>query len=218
MERFSTFLPSMLVLLGIAAVVRLYTYLVIKRWGNLIESVEWRKKNTFKAYLLVGLPVVCLYAPALEEVIFRAPLLILFNGLSPAAWYGIVIASVIFSVCHWFGQKFTLTDVMEDKKEGELPTGPVTEEIRELAKKEPKRALRRKIYHVIGTFPAGIFLGYFAIKSQSLWVAAGLHSLWNLAVPITSLFLMLIWALAVVVFHFLKRLLGFGKKKRLRIF
>lgn len=88
MERIYAFLPSVLVIAGIAVATFLYMRWAIKRFGDNFKSVEWQEKNQWKVVWTVGIPRDNILSPALEELIFRAPLIIAFGAMSPFAWHG----------------------------------------------------------------------------------------------------------------------------------
>lgn len=100
MERVLMFLPSILIIGSIAGATSVYIKRVTEpRFGDDIKSVNW-KQNKWKDWLLIQ-PILIIWAPTAEELLFRAPLIIAFDAMSPFAWYGIFISSALFSLVHW---------------------------------------------------------------------------------------------------------------------
>ncbi|MFH0892178.1 MAG: CPBP family intramembrane glutamic endopeptidase [Candidatus Falkowbacteria bacterium] len=198
MERIYEFMPSVFILAGIAGVTLLYLKLIIKRFGKNFKSVEWHERNKRKVAWSVGTPSVSLWAPAVEELIFRAPLIIAFSAISSVAWYGIFASSALFALMHWFGNKICILDIFSVRENGEHKSDNVADEVDRLRAEEGKMVMARKVFHVVLTFPLGILAGYYGIKYQSVWVAFGIHSAWNLIMPAVLQIIMLIVMLATL--------------------
>lgn len=196
MGRIYAFLPSVLVIACIAGATFLYLKWVIKRFGDNFKSVEWHKKNRWKVIWAVGTPLINVWAPAAEELIFRAPLIITFSAMSSAAWYGVFASSGLFALSHWFGKKIWMPEILSTKENGNHKSDDVVAEMNRLHTEEGKIIIVRKVLHVIFTLPLGILAGYYGIKYQSVWVAFGIHSVWNLIMPAVHPLLMLLGALA----------------------
>ncbi len=198
MERIYAFLPSVLVMACIAGVTFLYVKWVIKRFGDNFKSVEWHEKNQRKVIWAVGTPLAHVWAPAVEELIFRAPLIIAFGAMSSVAWYGVFASSGLFALSHWFGKKIWMPDILSARENGNHKTDDVVAEANRLHAEEGKMIMVRKVLHVVFTLPLGILAGYYGIKYQSIWVAFGIHSVWNLVMPIVVSILMLLGVLTLV--------------------
>ena len=115
-ERFFQFLPSIVVLTSIAIVTFVYLRLISKRFKERMKSIEWCKENQGKIIWLIGIPFQNVWAPVAEELVFRAPLIIVFSSISGNAWRGIWISSILFSLVHYFGKKITLFEVLSAKE------------------------------------------------------------------------------------------------------
>ena len=168
----------------IAGATILYLRWVIKRFGDNFKSVEWHKKNQLKVAWTVGTPLINVWAPAVEELIFRAPLIIVFGAMSSAAWYGIFVSSGLFALSHWFGKKIWMPEIISARENGNYESDDVTTEVNRLSAEGGKMIMARKALHVVFTLPLGILAGYYGIKYQSVWVAFGIHSAWNLVMPV----------------------------------
>ncbi len=197
-ERFFQFLPSIAILTSIAIATLIYLRLVLKRFKERIKSIEWCKENHWKIIWLIGTPVQNVWAPVAEELIFRAPLIVIFSTVSGNAWRGIWISSVFFSLVHYFGHKITLFDVFSAKESSETKTDSLEAEISDIKKREAKRLRITKFLHPITVFPLGILSGYYGIKYQSIWASVGIHFVWNLVMPIILVLVVLIVAMAGV--------------------
>ena len=198
MERIYAFLPSVLVIACIAGVTLLYMKWIIKRFGDNFKSVEWHKKNKWRVIWTVGIPLINVWAPAVEELIFRAPLIIAFGAMSSVAWYGVFASSGLFALSHWLGKKILMPDILSARENGNHKTDDVEAEANRLHTEEGKMIMVRKVLHVVFALPLGILAGYYGIKYQSVWVAFGIHSVWNLVMPAVLPILMLLGVLAFV--------------------
>ena len=184
MERIYTFLPSTIILIGIAGVTLLYMKLVIKRFGDNFRSIEWHEKNKWRVAWTVSMPLTNVYGPAVEELIFRAPLIVMFSAMSPVAWYGIFASSGVFALLHWFGKKIWMLEILSARENSDHKTDDVVAEMNRLYQENGRAIMVRKVLHVIFAMPLGILTGYYGIKYQSIWVAVGIHSAWNLIMPL----------------------------------
>jgi len=152
-ERIYIFLPSILALACIAGIAFLYLKWIARRLGDNFTNEEWREKNVAKILLTVGAPTYYVFAPAVEELIFRAPLIILFGAMTSFAWYGILISSVLFALMHLLSQE------------------------------ERKKTLAHKAYRFVATFVLSVLAGYYGIVNQSIWTSFGIHVAWNIIAP-----------------------------------
>lgn len=195
MERIYAFLPSILIIACIAGATFLYLKLVIKRFGDNFKSVEWHRENKRKVIWTVSIPLILIYGPSLEELIFRAPLIIAFSEMSSFAWYGVFASSGIFALLHWFGKKIWLPEVFSAREKNEHETDSIKEEVKRLHQKAGKEIIVRKALSVVFSLLVGILAGYYGIKYQSIWVSFGIHLVWNLTAPIMISLLLLLGGL-----------------------
>jgi len=85
-------------IIGIPVLIYRKTNSVFK---NPKSAILWVTTNAPKRGLLILLDLVVL-TPAVEELIFRAPLLILFTSLnSEYAYLGIMLSSILFGLIHY---------------------------------------------------------------------------------------------------------------------
>lgn len=203
MERIFMFLPSILVIAGIAGISFFYVKWIIKRYGDDYNSVEWHQQNKWKVTWTVGTPIMNVWAPTIEELIFRAPLIIAFSTLSSFAWYGILASSVLFSLTHWFGKKIGMPEILSAQEENENESDNLESEVERLHQKNSKDILIRRVLNVILTLPLGILAGYYGIKYQSVWLSIGIHSAWNLIMPFVVTLLIILVMLSCFVISLL---------------
>ena len=203
MERFLTFLPSVLVIASIALITRVYLKWIIGRFDENAKSVQWHQQNKWKVFWLVGMPVQIVWAPTVEELIFRAPLVLAFSGMSSFAWYGILTSAVLFSLMHWSGKKIWMPEILLARAEGSHKSDDIGEEVERLHQEAGKKILVSRISHVIFALLAGISAGYYGILYQSIWVSVGIHAAWNLVMPVVVQLLLLV----VMIFYVLLSLL-----------
>jgi membrane protease YdiL (CAAX protease family) len=203
-ERFMSLLPSVLVLGGIVGATFLFLKFILpilignERYKNHELLKVWmkeNKRNKWKAVIFATVPFTCIFSPALEEIVFRAPLLFLFSVISGYAWLGIIISSILFALAH-YSEKTTEVFLRGIEFAEEVWT------------KEPNnnahingsdRERRKKLFRrgrAIGSFGFGILVGYLGIKYQSLYLCAVIHAAWNLLTPF-------VLPLLVVIFFFI---------------
>ncbi len=196
MERIYAFLPSILIIVCIAGTTLLYNKLITKRLGeDNLKINEWVKNNKWKAFSSFA-PVIYIGTPAIEELIFRAPLVIIFNTMSLSAWCGILISGGLFALLHWRdGIKFVVNgfsfsfSIFSNKEERTWIEGVNT----------------------LCVLILGILTGYYGIKYQSIWVSVGIHALWNLIAPV---FFVLFISMGMIVFLVIRNKLDTWKWKR----
>ncbi len=192
MERIYAFLPSVLILAVIAGGTYLYLKWVIKRFGDNLKSVEWCQNNRLKIAWTIGTPMINVWAPAVEELIFRAPLIITFGYMSSIAWYGVFASSGLFALMHWSGKKIGISEILSVRESGSHKSDEVEAEMNRLHTEAGKMIIVRKVVHVIFTLLLGILSGYYGIEYQSVWVAFGIHSIWNLIIHTVVSFVVLL--------------------------
>lgn len=161
LQRFILFLPSIALVLITGFLGFLLARFQRRRLRDKLKNPDWREKNNQKLLLLFGFPVNCIWGPAVEEVVFRAPLLILFSSFTDGAKLGILISSLCFGVIHYLS--------------------PLKKRVYESNQKDAERRKKswHRVAHGVMTMIAGIFFAYFAIIYQSLWVSYAVHAIWN---------------------------------------
>jgi len=180
-ERLLMFAPSIGIIAFIAAVVIVYLRYAAKRWfpKEKIGSVEWINENKEMVAWRISAPMVCIYAPTFEELMYRGPLLLLFASLTSSAWVGIGVSAFLFGIMHWFGPK---TDISEMKNF--TKTDDISAAIKEAQERQPKLTLIKRSISVLAACVLGAVAGYYTIVYQSLWAGVAVHFVWNLVVPI----------------------------------
>jgi len=181
-----------------------------KRYGDNFKSVEWLKENHGRVAWTVGSPHQYVLAPTIEELVFRAPLIIAFSTMSSGAWYGVLVSGALFALVHWFGKKILLSEVVSAKEKGSHESDDIAMEIGRLHTKEGKMIRVRKVLSVVLTFPLGILAGYYGIVYQSIWVAVGIHAAWNIFMPIV---LQIIFLVGAIVFYGAPLLCNLARRK-----
>ena len=176
-ERIYTFLPSVLVLICIAGATVLYLIWITNRFGGNLKSV-----NRWIVIWTVDVPLINVVVPAAEELVFRAPLIIAFSAVSSVAWYGIFASSALFALLHWDVNKIW-PEFLPSRKNDARKDDVVTE-VNRLHQEKDKMIIMRKVCKVVCALTLGILAGYYGIKYQSIWMAFGIHSVWNLIVTI----------------------------------
>lgn len=185
MERIYAFLPSILAIASTAAITVLWLRYVSKYFGEQLKSIEWVKNNEWKIRGFIGFPQHCIFAPTLEEIIFRAPLVIAFNSVTSLAWYGIFVSTIIFALSHVIGRHIRLEDVIEAQSSGDVDSkgADLNRAVDNFEQNNQGLIKSRKVFNVILTVPLGFLCSYYGVKYQSIWLCVGIHALWNLIAP-----------------------------------
>jgi len=209
MERLRVFLPSIIIIASIGIAVLLYVKWFEKRNAEFLKSADWLSKNKYAVMLKYAWPSVLISAPTLEEVIFRAPIIVAFGALTSNAWIGVIVSSTIFAIPHWRGSKVTAIEFFEANEKNQFQTDDVLTTINQLQKTNGVKIRIRKIANVVLAFLTGMLSGYYGIKYQSLWVSVGIHFAWNLFIaallPLAVILLVYVIILPVLtVYLFLK--------------
>ena len=195
------FLPSICVLLSIFALTCLYLK-IIGRLKKDLQNIEWVRRNKLKAVALVGFPIIYLWAPLLEELIFRAPIVVLFGSISNYAWIGISISSALFAAIHCIGIGEDIYFIAGLEEIEDIDSALRVEDLEKkplaISRNEIKK---RRLIKVASTFILGMLAGYFGVKYQSLYVCVGIHIIWNLVMPI------ILQVLLVLIYLFIERLI-----------
>jgi membrane protease YdiL (CAAX protease family) len=177
------FLPSLSIIAGITACAFALFHHLNRKYGKQSGSVAWQKEHLgFLA--LVGILNNFIIAPFFEELLFRAPLLLLFPSLAGKAWLGILFSAVAFSLIHWpkSKEKFAVIIYRANEK-NPSDSDDFSVNIEKTADKHRGKIRFFCILQCILAFVAGILYGYLAISFQSLWPSIGAHIVWNLVVP-----------------------------------
>lgn len=96
MERIYEFLPSIIMLICIA-VVALFCSALVPRSRCYVSVIGDEEEQSQPE---LGIIHLVWAAPAVEELIFRAPLIIAWSAMSTNAWYGIFVSTILFALAH----------------------------------------------------------------------------------------------------------------------
>jgi len=190
-ERLIQFLPSLVILVGIVVTISLYLAYFLK-WSDrkdIADDAVWiawvKTKKIRLMSLLAGILNLNIRTPIMEELIFRAPLIVVFSKLSGYAYLGLGLFGILFAVTHYFIPDLYFCDFDNALKRSKDLKGFGRELDQEI--KNNRKIIRRiRILKVVLTFVLGVISGYFGIKYQSIYVSAGIHIGWNLLLPIIA--------------------------------
>ncbi len=201
MEKFLVFLPTFLLLLITGVAVRIWVIIKIKQTKNNYPNfwrASWIRKNQklfFKKWLVSYFPSHFIGAPALEELLFRAPLLIYFDGLSVKAWLWIFLTSIIFGLVHFPRYWWKTRKIPRTTEEIILDREKIKQDVRLSNSKRKFDSLEQELQHnrfyissqiraglkvAISTIPHGILLSYLALMYQSIILPVIVHAGINL--------------------------------------
>ena len=201
MDRLEFFLPSVLAIASIAGFSFLILFLIRRRFKEEFKSLKWLEEQRWKTCFWFSCLYVYVFAPAIEELLFRGPLIIWVQPESPLVWHYTTLSAIIFSLVHWRGHKISIRELFDIKHRRDRTSDDLEAEVKRLKEKESRLVLTRKITQTIITFPLGLLAGYYGVKYQSIWVSIGIHSMWNLFMPIAFPMTILLIALATVPFQ-----------------
>jgi len=155
------FLPEVIVLLIIFAAALLYATLCKSK----IEKAEEEKilseqELDLKVFMHIMLPQVLITGPILEELIFRLPLIIMFERITWFSIVGAVISAFLFSFSHLLSSIHFLEDNISSIFQRKMSAD--------------------KIETSIQTMFYGFIFGFYGIEFQSIAYCAIIHSFLNL--------------------------------------
>lgn len=175
-ERIVHFFPSILTLLTAAILVFLYIRLIRLAWGKEnVMNIEWLKAHKWRNLLLIQFPATCIFFPTLEELIFRAPIIIGFNNLTYYAYLSISISGLLYGVGHYFKDRNPITYSKLFGIKSALPAFMSTLPAKSRKKLEEVTDGKKRWRRFVITTVLGFIFGYFGIKYQSLYLSIGLH-------------------------------------------
>lgn len=183
LERVQMFLTQILGVGGIAGLTLIYLFVIKKTMGDKLKSISWLNQNKLKLFFLAGAPTSFIYAPTLEELIFRAPLIVAFDRMSANAWIGIAISAAAFGLIHLNSPMvytFLASDLDGQRERGTLSTDDIETEMARI-KEEKASKVRVFLWIKVAVMAlVGVPLAYYGIRYQSLWVSVGLHAAVNI--------------------------------------
>ncbi len=211
MERLQIFLPAIAGAASLALLTIIFVRLAIKKLGQEnLQSTEWVKNNLLKVSLLIGTPIANVLAPTAEELFFRAPIIVMFPDMGGHAWTAILISAVLFSLAHIREKNLGVNEILNTKTLNDNLNEREQQAEQTLDRSEKRL---RMVFRLGATFVLGVIAGYFGVKHQSLWLAIGIHSLWNLVMPVLVSILLLFLVLA---FQAMSALLAVSHQKYLQ--
>lgn len=131
------------------------------------ERVAFQKKGFRYTLLLIlaTLPLLMILV-AFEEIIFRLPLILVFDSLTPGAWIGIGISTLLFGVWHVRNKK-----ALKEFTEKEIAQG--TAKIFTTGK---------PVLDALRAMLPGILFAWIAVSTQSFPLLLLGHAGWNVLV------------------------------------
>lgn len=198
-ERIDAFLPSIVILALVGMVTLGYVRFNIRRWGTSFKSVAWHEEHQSQVLWKVAVPLTYVSAPAIEEVLFRAPLIIAFPQISADAWPWLLASSAVFGSVHWFRRLVDPECLFEARKNGTNQSDDVKSEVRRIWAEFGIIGRMQQVFGVVIVSFGGLLFGYYGITHQSVWVAYGMHAAWNLFAPFVLIILVLFAGLVYAV-------------------
>jgi len=183
-QKIWAFLPVMLIALGAWCGVMLYINMLVRWIGpENLNSVAYLKRYYVLMDFALAMPVLLIAGPVIEGLIWRAPLIILFDEMSPIAWGAAIVSSVLFGYAHSFNPLVRLPEIVARQEEGRITADDL--KVAHDQTVQLKSAVSIRFIRMTQVFlPAlgGVFLCWQGTANQSLWTAIKYHTLWNLMV------------------------------------
>lgn len=158
------FSPTLYLTSLIALISTVYLHYLVAWVGPSFWDGSWIHTHPAKSTLLFVVPAALIWAPTMEELLFRLPLLLLFERMDTWAQVGVIVSSVLFGACH---------ALFYDTCPGfVIRPVPIVLSPREY------RQMRRQI--IVSTL-GGLTIGTATVLSQRLWVPIVAHAIWNVS-------------------------------------
>jgi membrane protease YdiL (CAAX protease family) len=138
--------------------------LILAAVGKRFQDTKGPSAKTSLGFFLLFMGVTTVITgPLLEELLFRAWLIVFFKKLSLWSWLDIVVSGIIFGKLHKSGSAVTkMFEFIQPK------TTPFFQN---------KNAQRARVFSTAGL---GILCGYLIVRYQSLYFGVIAHAAWNL--------------------------------------
>lgn len=147
---------------------------------------------------IIGACKLLIAVPLSEELVFRAPLVLVFESLTPAARVAVLLSALAFAMVHVYGSWGEKSKSMyaqhlfwQRYEAGLLKDEEFWKDLREIRNLAEQWASQNafQVYLVDGIqFVAplvmGAIAGYVGIKEQSLWWPIAIHSVSNATVSL----------------------------------
>lgn len=195
-QRFIDLLPSILLLAAISLIIFLYLRFLSKKIRSIETDNGNQQTGQNKPIKVFGSLLLCvILAPAVEELIFRAPLIICFPELTKSTWIAIILVAAVFGYVHINNYKNWKKFFENLKKEEKVEANADTERL----------AKFKTLLQIFAAFAFGIIIGYEGIEHQSLMLCFALHAGFNLfmlvGLPIVIVLVMSVWVIVSYIFH-----------------
>jgi membrane protease YdiL (CAAX protease family) len=191
--------------------------IVSRKGREKFNDVDWCRQNKWKLVFFCAVPMIGAIAPVIEETLFRAPLIILFSALMPAAWATIVLSSLLFSVLHvgglppyLLGQKVFENEKSAGKKVAEATEGAGAE--------NRGMVIGYRITRTIFAFSLGLVAGWLGVKYQSIYPCLIVHAGWNLFClsGLNALLMVLLLVVIMLPVTIYNRIRGYLRYRKMR--
>ena len=140
MDRISFFSPVLVTCLLVSVLFRVYMKWITARIGkDRLNDIEWLKTHNVAVACKIGFPSIFISAPFVEELVFRAPLLICFPAWTNEARIWLIVSSVAFGASHWFGKVFEAVEV-HGAEIGDLESNDMTKEMEKVTQEKKEKS------------------------------------------------------------------------------
>jgi membrane protease YdiL (CAAX protease family) len=159
-------------------------------------------KDLGKKHKYYSLAYLFILGPTVEELVFRFPLIVIFNKMTSWAWLATVGTAVFFAYLHWdstFKKELSFSDQVSNEERERVMSLPIEEA--EKVIKEVKIPLGMKIVSFTSASVMGVVCSYFGITGRSLFTSIIIHSLWNIS---GAILIPLLVSLGALLFYFFK--------------
>lgn len=159
-----------------------FAYIKKTEWKHRerLDSAKWNAEHII-ARMKLDTVTVSICSPAVEELIFRAPVIIMFSSLSSNAWYAVMISSVLFSLVHLPKlRSVSIYVILGMWNKGTLQSDSVKQESARLMSEQNGVKTKDKAVQLLVAFFLGVIFSCIGIIFQDLWLCVIIHIVWNL--------------------------------------
>ena len=174
-------LPALIIAITISLIIfSLISAYTLKIGRFNLNSISWLKQNKRRTSLFVAFPALLIMVPMTEEIVFRAPLIVLFKEEGTIAWITIAVSAIVFASMHSIDGFFTRRVVATPADQ--LRSDNLAYEVEKLRTKtsNSKRLQALRVCQFASMTAFGVITGFIAVSQQSLWMVIIIHSIWNL--------------------------------------
>ncbi len=143
-------------------------------------------------------------APIFEELLFRLPLLVVFERAHGFGAIGLIAVSLVFGLSHLTNDHTNYDEVLAQKH---ADTKALKAAMAVAKKEQAERSKRITVLQVISSTLGGLLMGYAGLSLRSITACILIHIVWNLFAPAISRMLLTVYLFVRATITVLERVL-----------